>query len=595
MSFNCNENEVLKDVKPTSITVGREGFLFENDLFGINAEITRKVFFGGLSAQMLNNRKLYSGKEFPSGWNCKDVEYVTDRKEDSLCGSNYVILKSGFMSQTSDVIATKAGNQYEAKLWIKVLSESAVVTFGIKGQEKEFVANANSEKYEELSFVFEGSDLENGTFCIASVGEVAVFEASLIPCDHFYNMRRDVIEAIKDIAPTSIRFPGGCAADHFDWRQSLKPVELREPMHGEDKWFLFRDTYEQDCLDIGINEFMMLCKEVGAKPEYTVSLLLSDGEDARNIVEYCNGDKTTKYGGLRQSLGFDPFDIKLWYVGNEAYYFGGEYKDNGALAAIRTNELTNAMRKADSSIQTVIGLTWSDEFKKWNFDFVNNLDSQYEYVSYHNYIGILPDSTQGLNGKATCEMIENNFADGEDYGLNFYKNELYADKFDDVNICADEWNYAWGQESSNGLFYSNALQFHFFAKSSEKYHIRKAQFFAPVNEGMISVKGTECKIESTGELFKLMALHKNGRILDVNADITDVDILCTEHEENLFMTVVNRSSVPYNIAVGGYDIVSCKQISIGEFSFTSNDFVVREDTEPIVEGHSVIGISLYKI
>ena len=78
-------------------------------------------------------------------------------------------------------------------------------------------------------------------------------------------------------------------------------------------------------------------------------------------------------------------------------------------------------------------------------------------------------------------------------GLNFYKDDLFAGQFDTVKICADEWNYSWGYDSSNALFFSNALQFHFLAKSYEKYHIVRAEFFMPVNEGMITVKGADSK------------------------------------------------------------------------------------------------------
>ena len=581
--------DVSGSMKTATVKLGEITSAFENGLFGVNAEITRKLFYGGLSAQMLNNRKMYAGLGAPCGWKCDYFEYITDRKEDSLCESNYVLLRdNGTMRQISDVISLKEGQEYEAKLWVKPVSEKATVRFGIEGKEKAFSLTKDSAKYQTVSFIFRGDGTANATFSIIASGDISVFEASLMPTDHFYGMRRDVVEALKYIAPTSIRFPGGCAADHFDWRQSLKPVEFRKPMYCTSKWFLLPDTHYQDGLDVGLNEFMMLCKEVGAQPEYTVSLLLSDGSDAADIVEYCNGNKNTRFGQVRQSLGFDPFGIRLWYIGNEAYFFGGPYKENGALAAEKTRELIQAMKNTDPSIQTVIGLTWPDAFKQWNVDFIRNLNCEYEYVSYHNYIGILPDSTQGINGKATCEMLETNFIDGEDIGLNFYKNELFGDKFSDINICADEWNYTWGYESSNGLLFSNALQFHFFAKSADKYHIRKAQFFAPFNEGMLTVDGWNCKIESTGELFRQLQKHKDGIIVNCQTDVPDLDILCTKHDDGYVMSIVNRSSDPYAIQTEGVQIVCCDQIKTGAFSFTDNDFLLTNHCEPIVSGHSVL-------
>lgn len=566
---------------------------FQNMLFGLNAEITRKGFFGGLSAEMLNNRKLYAGEGLPAGWQCEHAEWVTDQTEKSLCGSRFVVLRDGSMTQTSEVIAAQAGHIYEAKLWVKAYSETAQVTFGVDGHTKTVTVQAEDAMYTVLSFVFEGTDTDNGTFVVQVQGTLAVFELSLMPTDHYYGMRRDVIEQLKIIAPTSIRFPGGCAADHFDWKESLKASEFRTPTDGSSKWFLFRDSYNQDCLDIGLNEFMMLCRELQTEPEYTVSLLLSDGEDARRLVEYCNGSADTEYGAKRQALGFDPFDVRLWYIGNEAYFFGGIYQESGTRAALRTNELNHAMKSADPAILTVLGLTWAEAFKPWNREFMQFIDCAYDYVSFHDYIGILPDPTQGHNGLATCEMLEDNLRDGESIGLNFYKDDLFSGTFDDVKICADEWNYSWGYPSSNALFFSNALQFHFLAKSYEKYHIVRAEFFMPVNEGMITVQGNTCKLESTGEMFALMAPHKDGTVIPCHTDAEAADILCTAHEDGtLYLSIVNRSSEPLDIDTDGYEVRSCTEIKTDGYSFESNAFTVNRHADTTVSGHSVLFLAL---
>lgn len=563
------------------------GYPFEDGVFGVNLEITRKGFFGGLSAQMLNNRKLYAGQDTVAGWACCGFERVSDRPEESLCSSRFVILRDGFMSQTAETVALREGHQYEARIWLKAISDTAAVTFGVAGMEQTVTVTADGEPYRVLSFVFDGKATDNGTFRVSVRGEAAIYEVSLMPTDHFYGMRRDVIEELRRAAPTSLRFPGGCAADHFDWKESLKAPEFRKPADGSSKWFLFRDSYDQDTLDIGVNEFMALCKELNAEPEYTVSLILSDGEDARRLVEYCNGDASTEYGAKRQALGFDPFGVHLWYVGNEAYFFGGEYQPS-AVAAARTDELIFAMKQADPSIAAAIGLTWGYGYRDWAKDFMVRLKSDFEYVSYHDYIGILPDATQGDNGMATCEMLESNFADGRCFGLDFYRDELYADCFDKIRICVDEWNYSWGKDSSGALLFSNALQFHFLAKGKETYHIDRAEFFMPVNEGMILVKGNECRMESTGELFRLMAGHRGGTVIPCTADTPELDLLCTAHDGYLFLSAVNRSAAPKLLRAEGYTLSYCTEIEVREYSFESNDFAVREGKDASVSGHSIL-------
>ncbi|MBO5042698.1 MAG: hypothetical protein J6D87_07015 [Clostridia bacterium] len=570
------------------------GYPFEDGIFGVNMEITRKGFFGGLCAQMLNNRKLFMGQDGVDGWECENFERVLDRPEESLCHSNFIILKNGTMSQSSQVIALQAGKDYEAKVWGKAYSDKAAITFGVAGMEQTFTVTADGEPYKVLSFVFDGEALDSGTFSVKVSGEVAVYEVSLMPTDHFYGMRWDVIQHLRTISPTALRFPGGCAADHFMWKESLKAPEFRKPVDGLSKaWFLFRDTYHQDTLDIGLNEFFMLCKELNAEPEYTVSLILSEGEDARQLVEYCNGDASTEYGAKRRALGFDPFNVHLWYIGNEAYFFGGEYQ-NSIVAANRTDELITAMKQADPSIAVAIGLTWGDNYHEWAFDFMKTLKSDFEYVSYHDYIGILPDATQGDNGMATCEILETNFADDECYGLNFYRNKLYADDFDKIRICVDEWNYSWGKDSNNALFFSNALQFHFLAKGKETYHIDRAEFFMPVNEGMITVRGNQCKMESTGEMFCLLAGHRGGRVIPCTSENPALDILCTDHGDHLYLSVVNRGAEPVSLSVEGYTVTACTEIETKEYSFESNDYEVYARDQAVVHGHSMSFVNLEK-
>lgn len=569
------------------------GYPFEEGIFGVNMEITRKGFFGGLCAQMLNNRKLFMGRDGVDGWDCENFERVLDRPEESLCNSSFIILKNGTMSQSSEVIALQAGKTYEAKIWVRAYSDTATVTFGVAGMEQTVTVTADGEPYKALSFVFDGRALDGGTFSIKVSGEAAVYEVSLMPTDHFFGMRWDVIEHLRTIAPTALRFPGGCAADHFAWRESLKAPEFRKPVDGLDMMgHLFRDTYHQDTMDIGLNEFIMLCRELNAEPELTVSLVLSHGADAHDYVEYCNGDATTEYGAKRQALGFDAFNVHLWYVGNEAYFFGYEYR-NSTLAAKRTDELITAMKQADPSIAVAIGLTWGIDFRTWAFDFMKNLQSSFEYVSYHDYIGILPDATQGENGMATCEMLESNFADGECFGLNFYRNKLYADDFDKIRICVDEWNYSWGKESTNALFFSNALQFHFLAKGKETYHIDRAEFFMPVNEGMITVRGNQCKMESTGEMFRLLAGHRKGRVIPCTSDNPALDILCTDHGDHLFVSAVNRGAEPAPLSVEGYTATACNEIEVKEYSFASNDYEVHENAGALVHGHSMSFLVLH--
>ena len=117
----------------------------------------------------------------------------------------------------------------------------------------------------------------------------------------------------------------------------------------------------------------------------------------------------------------------------------------------------------------------------------------------------------------------------------------------------------------------------------------------PVNEGMISVTPMNCKIESSGELFRLMAGHKGGRVVACHADCEGLDILCTDHDGNLFVSVVNRRDTPCRLKIPGYTFVDCTEIRTGEYSFESNVFTVEKPEETVVSGHSVLFVALSPI
>lgn len=573
--------------RPVTLTpdTGAVGFPMERGLFGHNLEVTRKGFFHGLYAQMLNNRKLFMGDDRVDGWACTNARRITDRPEESLCRSRFVILKNGCMKQTADTVTLQAGKRYEAKVWVKAYSEKATVTFGAEGFAQTFPLTADGEPYTALSFEFDGADVACDTFFVSAEGEVAVYEVSLMPTDHFHGMRWDVIESLRALKPTSIRYPGGCYADHFEWRESLKAPEFRAPVDGRSKGFMLRDSYHQDCVEVGLNEFILLCRELGAEPEYTVSHLRSDGEDARGLIEYCNGSADTEYGAKREALGLSPFGIKVWYIGNESYYSGGPYCLDGGLAGERTNEIVRAMRRVDPDMQPVLCLVSDHHLRPWSRAFMEKLDCPYEYVSYHWYYGTGP--TAEPDGAIACEHMKQTYLHDTDEGLEFYKNELLADVWDQVRVCVDEWNFCWGSASNNALLISNALQLHFFARNTEKYHLRDARFFMPVNEGMITVTPTASKVESSGELIRLMSEHLNGVVIPCTAEGDQLDILCTKHGDHLFVSVVNRSDENLRIGMAGYEPTSCTEIRMDELSFFSNNYEIVAGTEPTIRPFSV--------
>ena len=142
-------------------------------------------------------------------------------------------------------------------------------------------------------------------------GNLWADELSLMPDDNLRGWRHDVVDAITEVRPGVIRW-GGSSVDpgHYLWKRGIGDRDLRVPWRNA-IWGRI------DPNDIGIDEFCQFCELTGSEP--LVCLSFADGaQSAADLVEYCNGPTTSKWGAQRAGNGHPaPYRVKYWQVGNE--------------------------------------------------------------------------------------------------------------------------------------------------------------------------------------------------------------------------------------------------------------------------------------
>ena len=195
-------------------------------------------------------------------------------------------------------------------------------------------------------------------------------------------LREDVVEALRELRPTHIRYPGGCAATYFDWQ------ELTGPRSSRPRAKLFRGSGGQpQSTDFGIPEAWALCQELGAQLYLTVNAHTQTPEDAANLVEYLNGTTPTKYADLRRAHGRDePYGVKLFGLGNEIYGSWQAGQKTAAEYAAWCAEAIRQMKRVDPTIRVVVcGLGRPDP--EWDRTVLFRLLGQADMISVHNYFG----------------------------------------------------------------------------------------------------------------------------------------------------------------------------------------------------------------
>jgi len=157
---------------------------------------------------------------------------------------------------------------------------------------------------------------------------VWVGENSKVP--NVNGIRKQLVEEMRKIKAPVIRFPGGCFADSYDWRDGIGPSDKRprrtnfwaggEPANGP-------ASRKYDPNQFGTNEFVHFCRLVGSQPYLAANVRSLPAEQFDRWVEYCNSPAgSTTLADTRAAAGFtEPFDVKFWGVGNESWGCGGNF------------------------------------------------------------------------------------------------------------------------------------------------------------------------------------------------------------------------------------------------------------------------------
>jgi alpha-L-arabinofuranosidase len=155
-----------------------------------------------------------------------------------------------------------------------------------------------------------------------------VGENSKVP--NINGIRKELVDEMRKIKPPLVRFPGGCFADSYDWRDGIGPVEKRP--RRTNFWnggeaAAAPDSHRYDPNRFGTNEFAQFCKLIGAQPYLAANLRSLPAEEFYRWVEYCNSPAgSTTLADERAGAGFkDPFNVRYWGVGNESWGCGGNF------------------------------------------------------------------------------------------------------------------------------------------------------------------------------------------------------------------------------------------------------------------------------
>jgi len=295
----------------------------------------------------------------------------------------------GRTSLLQDHINLRADETYVGSLWARGMARRGLAVRLIKGERTlaEQTFSAPGSSWRELKFELTPQVTDaNATLQVEVRGQadVVLDQISLMPQSWQAQggFRPDLLEAIADIQAPIIRWPGGCFASPYRWKDGIGPQHKRVVTRRE-LW---------DDLDInshGTDEFLALCDKVGTEPIIVVNIGTPQWnedadtydflQDALDWMAYCNDPADSKWGRVRAANGHpEPYHVTYWEIDNETWGMGVE----DYIKAIK--RFAPAMRKAYPSVKLIA--CGSGGFDHgWNRAVIEACSELIDYLSIHHY------------------------------------------------------------------------------------------------------------------------------------------------------------------------------------------------------------------
>lgn len=244
--------------------------------------------------------------------------------------------------------------------------------------------------------------------------------------------RVDVLELVKELGVTTIRYPGGNFVSGFRWEDSVGPKDQR-PRRPDLAW------HSTETNQVGLDEFAAWSKKAGTELMYAVNLGTRGVLEAIDVLEYANLPGGTALADLRIANGHpEPHGIRMWCLGNEmdGWWQVGHRsaEDYGKLAS----RVAKAMRRVDPDLELVVCGSSSAQmpsFGAWERTVLGHTYADVDYISCHVYYEEKDGDTASFLASAVDmdHFIESVVSTADAVGASLKS----AKK---INISFDEWN-----------------------------------------------------------------------------------------------------------------------------------------------------------
>ena len=417
--------------------------------------------------------------------------------------------------------------------------------------------------------------------------------------------RADVIEALKGIDVPVLRWPGGCFADTYHWRDGVGPKAQRKTIVNTN----WGGVTENNAF--GTHEFLEVCRQLGCDPYISGNVGSGTVQEFSDWVEYCNMPGVSPMADLRRQNGGDaPFNVQYWGVGNENWGCGGNMRPEHYADLCR--QYATFLRSYDNDAPLYkIACGPSNDDYRWTRVVAEQAGRYIDALSLHYYTLTLKDGDWQHKGSATefsrCELYEalRQAMRMEEMVENHGRIMRRVCPEKKLGLVVDEWGTWFDVEpgTNPGFLYQQntmrdalvaALTLNIFNNHCDTVVMANIAQIANVLQSMVLTEGDKLLLTPTYHVFKMYKAHQNARqletyaetrLLDHEADgLPDVQVSASQQADGSILVTAahidDAASLPITVRLGGVKAAAVEGAVLTGAPAAYNTFDAPETVAP---------------
>jgi alpha-N-arabinofuranosidase len=469
----------------------------------------------------------------------------------------------------------------KAKLLLGVL---CMTTLSLSAQKSATIIIHGNQGKQIIPKEIYGQFSEHLGSCI--YGGLWVGENSSIPNINGY--RKDVFSALKELKVPVLRWPGGCFADEYHWRDGVGPRSER-PKMVNNNW---GGTVEDN--SFGTNEFLNLCEMLGCEPYISGNVGSGTVEEMAKWVEYMTSNADSPMAKWRRANGRkDAWKVKFFGVGNESWGCGGNMRPE--FYADQYRRYSTYCRNYDGNNLFKIASGAGDADYNWTEVLMKNVGSRMQGLSLHYYT-CLDWGNKGSATKFSDDLYYRTIAKSLNIEDVIKKHCAIMDKYDkdkNVALILDEWGTWWDVEPGTNpghLFQQNSMRdamvasltFDVFHKYTDRLKMANIAQIVNVLQSMILTKGDKMALTPTYYVFKMYNVHQDATYLPTDVDCEKMAVGENQTLPSVGATASRDKNGIVHVSLSNVDLKNAETITVNLEGITAKKVTGEILTSPSI-------------